>query len=84
MHVFLYLFSKALKNSTCSPRLLKDSSPLQRGINEGRSVDIETGDLILEEAHQQEHWVIKRNMMGQIIDLHRIDADDDIRQIRLD
>jgi hypothetical protein len=45
----------------------------------GRSIDIETGDLILEEPHQQEHWVIKRNMMGHIIDLYRVETYDEIR-----
>jgi hypothetical protein len=43
-------------------------------------VDVETGDLILEEPHQQEHWVIKRNMLGQIIDLYRVDIEEEIRQ----
>ena len=44
-----------------------------------RKIDMETGDLILEEPHQQEYWVIKRNMMGHIIDLYRVETDDEIR-----
>ena len=44
----------------------------------GNKIDIETGDLILE-AHRQEHWVVKRNMMGDIIDSYRVEADLDIR-----
>ena len=35
--------------------------------------------MILEEPHQQVYWVIKRNMMGDIIDLYRVDTDDEIR-----
>jgi hypothetical protein len=45
----------------------------------GRKIDIETGDLIMEPAHHQEYWVVKRNLMGDIIDCYRVEADLDIR-----
>ncbi|HKI09287.1 MAG TPA: hypothetical protein VKA09_12905 [Nitrososphaeraceae archaeon] len=45
----------------------------------GHSIDVETGDLILEEPHQQEYWVIKRNMLGQIINFYRVEIEEEIR-----
>jgi hypothetical protein len=54
-------------------------APLAGRRSRGQSIDIETGDLILEEPHQQEYWVVKRNMMGHIIDLYRVETDDEIR-----
>jgi hypothetical protein len=53
-------------------------APLAGRKRRGQSIDIETGDLILE-PHQQEYWVVKRNMMGHIIDLYRVETDDEIR-----
>ena len=53
--------------------------PIAGRTHPGRKIDMETGDLILEEPHQQEYWVIKRNMMGHIIDLNRVETDDEIR-----
>jgi hypothetical protein len=39
----------------------------------------ETGDLVLEEPHQQEYWVVKRNIRGEIIDLYLVDSDEELR-----
>jgi hypothetical protein len=48
-------------------------------LSRGKKIDVESGDLILEEPHRQEHWVIKRNMLGEIIDLYMVEADDELR-----
>jgi hypothetical protein len=61
------------------PPMHNMEAPLVGRKRRGQSIDIETGDLILEEPHQQEYWVIKRNMMGHIIDLYRVETDDEIR-----
>ena len=45
----------------------------------GRKIEIETGDLILEPPRQQGYWVVKRNMMGDILDCYRIEADLEVR-----
>jgi len=61
------------------PPMHNMEAPLVGRKRRGQSIDIETGDLILEEPHQQEYWVIKRKMMGHIIDLYRVETDDEIR-----
>ncbi len=33
--------------------------PIAGRMHPGRKIDMETGDLILEEPHQQEYWVVK-------------------------
>jgi hypothetical protein len=62
-----------------APPIHNIEAPLAGRRRRGRKIDVETGDLILEEPHQQEYWVIKRNMMGDIIDLYRVETDDEIR-----
>jgi hypothetical protein len=60
------------------PSIHNLEAPLAGRRRRGKSIDVETGDLILEEAHQQEYWVVNRNMMGDIIDLYRVETDDEI------
>jgi hypothetical protein len=62
-----------------APEIRHMDAPFAGKRHKGRRVDIETGDLILDEPSQQEYLVIKRNMMGDIIDLYRVETDDEIR-----
>ena len=61
------------------PAIHNMEAPLFGRKHRGRKIDIETGDLIMEPAHHQEYWVVKRNLMGDIIDCYRVEADLDIR-----
>jgi hypothetical protein len=54
-------------------------APLTSRKHRGRRIDVETSDLILDEAHQQEYWVVKRNNRGEIIELYLVDTDDELR-----
>jgi hypothetical protein len=53
-------------------------APLAGRRHRGKKIDVETGDLKLDEAHQQEYWVVKRNVRGEIIDLYLVDSDDEL------
>jgi hypothetical protein len=44
-------------------------APLFGRKRHGRKIDIEIGDLIMEPPHHQEYWVVKRNLMDDIINL---------------
>jgi hypothetical protein len=54
-------------------------APLFGRRRHGRKIDIEIGDLIMEPPHHQEYWVVKRNLMGDIIDCYRVEAELDVR-----
>ncbi|HKG88496.1 MAG TPA: hypothetical protein VKA95_09235, partial [Nitrososphaeraceae archaeon] len=58
---------------SAAPAMHNMEAPLFGRKHHGRKIDIETGDLILEELHRQEYWVVKRNMIGDIIDCYRVE-----------
>lgn len=58
------------------PPIHNIEAPLAGRRHRGKKIDVETGDLVLEEPHQQEYWVVKR---GEIIDLYLVDADEELR-----
>ena len=61
------------------PPIHNIEAPLAGRRHRGKKIDVETGDLVLEEPHQQEYWVVKRNVRGEIIDLYLVDADEELR-----
>jgi hypothetical protein len=61
------------------PRMENIEASLFGRKHRGKKIDIETGDLIMEPPHTQEYWVVKRNVMGDIMDCYRVEADLELR-----
>ena len=57
------------------PRRGRHSRKTRHGLN----MDLDSGDLILDEPSKDEHWLVKRNMFGEIIDCYKIYDDETLK-----